>query len=177
MDPKFMGDTLANEVKKQMADLKLEMPNLKMKTEEIQVPLGMYSDMDLEWAKYTIKDSVSWLTQFRIKRITLLEKLRVKYGETMPVIVQAIQLSNETAIVALPGQVFVELGLEIKKASPYANTIVLEIANEREYIAIISNRKAYAEGHFEIIDSVIELGGGEMMVDTAIRLLTELKSE
>lgn len=177
MDPKFMGDNLADEVKKQMPDLKLDIPNLNMKMAVINAPLGMYSEMDSIWEKNTNRDSVSWLTQFRIKRIRMLENLRAKYGETIPLTVQVIQLSKETAIVALPGQVFVELGLAIKKASPYANTIVLEIANEQEYIAIIPNRKAYAEGHFEIIDSVVETGGGEMLVDTAIRLLKELKSE
>lgn len=176
-DPKYIGESLADEIKKQMSGLKEDIPDLGVRKEVIEVPLGMYSDMDMEWVKNTDEKSVTWLTQFRIKRIKLLEKLRSKYGENIPVTIQVFRLGKETAVVALPGQVFVEFGLAIKKASPFANTMVIELANERDYIAIIPLRKSYCEGHFEIIDSVIECGGGEMMTDAAIRLLKELKNE
>ncbi|HXI00046.1 MAG TPA: hypothetical protein VNI52_07235, partial [Sphingobacteriaceae bacterium] len=38
---------------------------------------------------------------------------------------------SETAIVGLPGEIFVELGLAIKKNSPFKNTTVLSLCNDK----------------------------------------------
>ena len=42
---------------------------------------------------------------------------------------QVIALGNEVAWVSLPGEIFTELGLEIKQDSPFPQTIVAELAN------------------------------------------------
>jgi neutral ceramidase len=86
--------------------------------------------------------------------------------------VQAFRLSRETAVVALPGEVFVELGLEIKKRSPFRNTFVLELCNQN--IAYVPTRKAFAEGSYEVVNSLIAPGGGEALVEAAVALLEEL---
>jgi len=44
------------------------------------------------------------------------------------VIVQAVRI-GDTAIVTIPFEVFVEIGLEIKKKSPFSNTFLIELAN------------------------------------------------
>ena len=48
----------------------------------------------------------------------------------VPLEVVAIRLSPDVAIVALPGEVFVELGLAIKQASPFKTTLVIELSND-----------------------------------------------
>jgi len=173
---KYVGEALADEIKAQVPKLREDHPALAVRQQVIRVPLGMYSDMDLEWAKSADYQAVSWLTQFRIDRILDLDKLRKRYGETLPVNVQVIRLGEETAIAALPGQLMVELGLALKQASPFADTLAIELANEDEYIALVPPRKSFCEGHFEVIHSLLECGGGEMMVDAAVRLLRELKT-
>ena len=84
-----------------------------------------------------------------------------------------LSLSDETAIVTLPGEVFVELGLAIKAASPFKTTLVIELTNDSP--AYIPTKKAFAEGSYEIVNSRIQPGGGEKLVEAAIRLLKELK--
>jgi hypothetical protein len=76
------------------------------------------------------------------------------------------------AIVGLPGEIFVELGLAIKRASPFATTLVVELCNDDP--AYVPTRKAFSEGSYETVNSLVAPGGGEMLVETAVRLLQEL---
>ena len=64
-------------------------------------------------------------------------------GETLPVEVTVMTLGRDVAIVCLPGEVFVELGLAIKQGSPFRTTLVVELSNCVETI-YIPHRAAYA---------------------------------
>ena len=97
-------------------------------------------------------------------------------GPELPVEVQVIALGNEVAIVALPGEVFVDLGLAIKRASPFKSTLIVELSNCVETV-YIPHRAAYAGGSYEVTNSTLQPGAGEMLVETAIRLLREIASE
>lgn len=87
--------------------------------------------------------------------------------------VQAIAFSDDLAIVSLPGEIFVELGLALKKASPFKYTFIAELANGS--IGYIPNRSAYAEGNYEVVSARCAEGGGEMLVDAALKSLKELR--
>jgi hypothetical protein len=63
------------------------------------------------------------------------------------------------------------MGLDVKNASPFPQTIVAELAHDM--IDYIPNRKAYAEGAYEVVNSRCQPGAGEMLVDAATRLLIE----
>ena len=89
--------------------------------------------------------------------------------------VQVIAVSDELAIVALPGEIFVELGLALKKASPFKYTFIAEQANGS--IGYIPNRSAYAEGQYEVISARCAEGSGEMLVDAAVKMLEQLKNQ
>ena len=73
-----------------------------------------------------------------------------------------------------PREVFVDLGLAIKRGSPFARTLVIELCNDNP--AYIPTKKAFVEGSYETVNSLIEPGGGEALVETALRLLKELKA-
>lgn len=88
--------------------------------------------------------------------------------------VQAIAFSDELAIVALPGEIFVELGLAIKKASPFKHTFIAELANGS--IGYIPNKSAYPEGNYEVVSARCIEGSGELLVDTAVKLLKEIRN-
>jgi neutral ceramidase len=72
----------------------------------------------------------------------------------------------------LPGEVFVELGLAIKKRSPFPMTFVVELANDN--IGYVPDRRSYAEGNYEPVSSRCAPGSGEMLVETAVQLLEEI---
>ncbi|MHC4169748.1 MAG: neutral/alkaline non-lysosomal ceramidase N-terminal domain-containing protein, partial [Planctomycetota bacterium] len=69
-------------------------------------------------------------------------------------------------------EVFVDLGLAIKRASPFEHTLLIELCQDAP--GYIPTRKAFAEGSYETVNSRIAPGGGEKMAEAAIRLLKEL---
>ncbi|MCA9009248.1 MAG: neutral/alkaline non-lysosomal ceramidase N-terminal domain-containing protein [Planctomycetaceae bacterium] len=97
-------------------------------------------------------------------------------GERIPVDVTVMTIGDDAAIVCLPGEVFVELGLAIKQASPFRTTIVVELSNAVETI-YVPHRAAYAGGSYEVTNSALQPGGGEMLVEAAIKLLRHAAME
>jgi neutral ceramidase len=94
-------------------------------------------------------------------------------GGRWPSEVQAITFGRDLAIVGFPGDSFVELGLAIKHNSPFAHTFVSEQSGNGA-ISYIPNEKAYPEGSYEVESARLAPGGGELLAQAAIRLLTEL---
>ena len=107
----------------------------------------------------------------RVRAYTIMD-LQARSGETLPMEVQVFRLGSEVAIVGLPGEVFVDLGLAIKKASPFPTTLVIELAQDAP--GYVPTRKAFQEGSYETVNSRILPGGGEMLLEAAVQTLNEL---
>jgi len=96
-------------------------------------------------------------------------------GDSLPVDLTVITIGHDVAIVCLPGEVFVELGLAIKQGSPFRTTFVIELCNSVETI-YIPTRAAYAGGSYEVTNSNVMPGSGEMLVEAALSMLRECAS-
>lgn len=96
-----------------------------------------------------------------------------KQNEPLLAEVQVIAFSEELAVVALPGEIFVELGLALKKASPFKHTLIAELANGS--IGYVPNREAFPHGNYEIVSARNEIGSGEKLIEVALKLLGEVK--
>lgn len=66
-----------------------------------------------------------------------------------------------------------ELGVDIKHQSPFRHTVVIELANDN--IGYVPRREDYANGGYEVASSRLAPGGGEQIVETALRLLKRLR--
>jgi hypothetical protein len=97
-------------------------------------------------------------------------------GDRLPVEVDVMALGKDVALVFLPGEVFVELGLAIKQASPFRTTLVIELSNCKETL-YIPTRVAYAGGGYEVVNSALQPGSGEMLAEAAVRLLRDIAGE
>lgn len=104
-----------------------------------------------------------------------LSKTWAGVGNRLPVEVTVMAVGTDAAIVFLPGEVFVDLGLAIKRASPFKTTLVVELSNCVETI-YIPHRAAYAGGSYEVTNSMTQPGSGEMLVEAAASLLREAAS-
>ncbi len=91
------------------------------------------------------------------------------HGKAVLASVQVISLGNDVAWVGLPGEIFVELGMAIKHASPFPYTVVSELSGDS--IDYIPDRKGFAEGAYEATTARCKPGSGEVLVDAATRLL------
>lgn len=90
-------------------------------------------------------------------------------GKPLDAEVQVIALGDQIAWVALPGEVFTELGAAIKQASPFPLTIVTELAHGP--VTYIPNEVAFPQGNYEVVSSRVAKGSGEKLVSAAKALL------
>jgi hypothetical protein len=75
-------------------------------------------------------------------------------GKTWAMEVQVFRLDKDTALVGLPGEIFCNLGLAIKAASPFKKTIVMSICNDRP--GYVPTKRAFAEGSYEVTNSRVK---------------------
>ncbi|UCD62727.1 MAG: TIM barrel protein, partial [Candidatus Zixiibacteriota bacterium] len=120
----YIGKTLGQTVKEQIGSLKtVSEPALDVRREIVNAPLQSYGPEKVAWARENIKKigtrELSFLEQVEAYKILAVEMRR---GKTIPLEVQVFRLSRDVAVVGLPGEVFVDLGLAIKRASPFPTT-------------------------------------------------------
>ena len=143
-----------------------------MRREVFRVPLQEVTPEQLTEARSKVGLIGDSKTDFFTKVTTVKHLDLASRGHNWPLEVQALRLDADTALVFLPGELFVELGLAIKRASPFRNTLVVAICNDRP--GYVPTRKAFAEGSYEVLNSRVVPGAGERLVETALRLLREL---
>lgn len=176
----------------------IEKPVLSVRSAEVRLPLQEASSESVSKSLSVLNDvaagkAVEFLDHVTAHKTLMIDQLRhsprlaagadpaiarqltrclAGVGAELPVDLQVICLGRDLAIVCLPGEVFVELGLAIKRASPCRQTMILELTNcvETYYVP---TRAAFAGGGYEPTNSTIAHGGGELLVEETIRLLRE----
>jgi len=148
--------------------------SLRAKSELVELALPEITSAQVEEAKKMVAETKDDSGGNFMKLVRSYRALDVAGREGKPhrVEVQVIALGRDAAWVSLPGEVFVELGLAIKKRSPFAHTFVVELANEN--IGYIPDRRSYAEGNYEPESARCAAGSGEKLVEAAVGLLTQL---
>jgi hypothetical protein len=92
----------------------------------------------------------------------------------MNTVVQAINI-GETVFVGVPGELFVEIGLNIKVGSPFDCSAVVELAND--YVGYLPTDKAFREGGYETMlarSSRVGPGTESVLVGAALDLVRRL---
>ncbi len=191
---KQIGTLLAESVLRTLPQLKpIKKPSLAVKQTVVSVPLQQFSRERLVWARQSMPKigtrDLGFLEQVEAYKIMAVQMRTGQHpfggqaeGQqsaeelktTLGLEVQAFRLGPEVALVTLPGEVFAELGLAIKQRSPFATTLVIELTNDAP--GYIPTRKAFAQGSYETVNSRVQTGSGEQMVEAAVRLLSELKN-
>jgi len=150
---------------------------LRARSERVELDLPEVTPQQVADAKQAIevtKDDRGTNFMKLVRSYRVLD-LAAREGQPHKAEVQVIVLGRDLAWVSLPGEIFVELGLAIKKRSPFPQTFVIELANDS--LGYIPDRRSYAEGNYEPESSRCAPGSGEKLVDTAARLLAELFKE
>jgi len=94
--------------------------------------------------------------------------------ETLTSTIQALRV-GPAGFAALPGEIFVEIGLAVKAGSPFAPQFVLSLANG--YLGYVATDEQLALGAYETWPSRSAIGGpgtADAMEKTALALLNEL---
>jgi len=98
------------------------------------------------------------------------------YPSKVPVILQALRI-GDLGIAAVPCEVFVEIGLEIKKKSPFATTFTTSLANG--YNAYLPTPEHHRLGGYETWrarSSYLEIDASPRIVQQLLGLLQELRN-
>jgi hypothetical protein len=167
-----LGTILAGNVLKTYMDLKPAADGpIRVRSEVVSLPLAPVTEKEVAEAREVIQRGSKAKFLEQVQAYKALD-VAARQGEPWEAEVQVIALGRKLAWVALPGEVFVELGLSIKAASPFRQTHIVELANGS--FGYIPNRSAYAEGNYEVVSARCAEGSGEMLVTAAIRMLAEL---
>jgi hypothetical protein len=147
---------------------------LRARSELVELALPEITPAEVAEAKQTVAATKDDRGGNFMKLVRAYRALDVAGREGKPhrVEVQVIALGKDVAWVSLPGEIFVELGLAIKKRSPFPHTFLVELANEN--IGYVPDRRSYAEGNYEPESARCAAGSGEQLVEAAVQLLEEL---
>jgi len=91
----------------------------------------------------------------------------------LPIELQGFRV-GDAAFIAVPGEVFVEIGLTIKRRVSQ-RTFVVGIANG--YIGYVPTREAYATGGYEVVSSKCQPAAADVLIDNVAQLTAQLFSD
>lgn len=94
---------------------------------------------------------------------------------SLEVLLQAFRI-GDLAITTFPFEVFAEIGLEIKKRSPFAQTFTTSLANGSE--GYLPTKRQHAFGGYEtwLGTNRVELDAARIMTDALLEMLTDLSA-
>jgi hypothetical protein len=172
-----IGSVLAASVIEELPRLqRVAASSLKARRATVELPVitvspGEVADAREVMKAYSTPEARPFYEQVHAAKVLAADKLK---GKPIQAEVQVVSLGNDIAWVALPGEVFVELGKAIRLASPFRYTIVVQLANDTvdDYVPDL---KAYSEGAYEVLSTPLAAGGGERLVETAVRLLVDIR--
>jgi hypothetical protein len=169
------GSTLAGEAIRQLVSLwPVEEPVLAAGSQSLQAQLRVPDDEELAWAEMMVKNEMDGGFDVHGLDIVAAHRMLAIKGlglSEMTLEVSAITV-GDVALVGLPGEIFVELGLAIKDGSPFPRTQVMELCNATP--GYVPTEKAYGEGGYEATNSRFQPGTGEALVEAAVELLNRL---
>lgn len=105
------------------------------------------------------------------------QALKLHQGEERKTWLQVV-LIGDIALVAIPGELFTSLGIDIKRRSPLRYTYIVSLAND--WIGYIPDEEGFRLGGYQVwtgFHSFVEKGTGEAIVDKTVQMLTKLAQD
>jgi len=147
---------------------------LDVRTTELELGVRRPHKEDLVWSKEVLAEAGPGPLKTRQQIYAREAVLLSHYPEKVSLIVQAMRI-GDLAITAIPCEVFVEIGLELKKKSPFGTTFTIELANG--YNGYLPTPRQHELGGYETWrarSSYLEKEASVEIVDALDGLLGEL---
>lgn len=152
------------------------LPNvpLGIKSETLALPIRDLAASDEELVKREAPDiGLGTGDEIYLQEAAHVREMKAK-SPTVDVEVQAMRI-GAAGIVSNPAEAFCQLGLDIKRGSPWKPTMVVELANG--CCGYVGTTEAYLGGGYEVRTarcSYLAPGAGDQIVNTSVRLLCQL---
>ncbi len=171
-----IGHALAGAVIREFPGLEpMAAASLRASAEVLPLTVPSYTSAEVAQARINaVKQSDHESSTPEIREARKILWVADRGGEPLPGEVKAFGI-DDLGIVALPGEIFVELGLDLKQRSPYRHNLILTLSGHTA-MSYIPNREAYPHGAYEVEVSRVVAGEGERLIDSAVSQLERLKS-
>ncbi|NSW89901.1 MAG: neutral/alkaline non-lysosomal ceramidase N-terminal domain-containing protein [Firmicutes bacterium] len=179
-EAKRIGELLGSHVSHSLEKKeRLETKPLKILSKKISLPLRPITKEAVEWAKKLLEERGDYIPSLldgvpdEVYAREILKLAQVKEKDIITEI-QAVRL-GDTIITTLPGEVFVEFGLRIKKESGHKNMLVFGLANDM--VGYIPTKAAFDEGGYEIktaCSSKLREDAGDILTSEVLNLVKTL---
>lgn len=148
---------------------------IRIARSKVRLPYISVTREEVDQAKKTLEKPYPKNVDFTLevvnaKKVLRASQLSDKYYEANIV---AFGLGN-LALVGIPAEIFIELGTEIKNASPFKTTILNDLAFA--CAGYIATKKAYQQGGYEIVSNIFGPEMGKIMADAIVKLLHSCKN-
>jgi neutral ceramidase len=174
---KEMGETIGSVVIETAKTSEfIEAGTIEVKHQEMILPARDFSSFDPHQIEMICSQIADKETSSKVQSIFMTVLTNLK-NNPIPDHVRKNHLIvlGDLAIVFVPGELFAEFGIEIKKRSPFRHTLVVELLSES--VGYVPTLKAYEEGGYQpAVGTRLAPGGGELIVEKALALLGESKS-
>jgi len=169
-----IGTTLAEETARVAEGLTpSSATRLRSASVRYNVPSRRVTEKEYLWAARILKE-----TGGRIQALAdgvgddykarLLHELRALEEAENPVEQVCVAL-DDSAFISFPGELFTEIGQEIKKASPFARTYIVGLANGS--VGYVPTRKAISQGGYEVETRRLDDRAAEIITERSLYLL------
>ncbi len=175
---KIIGEAVARDVIKIANKIKTtSTPTVRSISRTYDAPQRKPTEEMIESAREGIK----YMQPSGLDYAFLLEYVTEDYstlGDTFEIEIHTIEL-GDFAIVGLPSEIFSEIGLKIKAASPYENTMVVGLANGTHgYIApdFVQGTSSYV-ARFSKYNAYAGIGTADILINNSVAMLKEMKQD
>ncbi|HYO80002.1 MAG TPA: hypothetical protein VES20_01265 [Bryobacteraceae bacterium] len=143
-----------------------------------EIPLGVRvpDAADVKWAEAVLSRAKTAPGTHVREEIYARRTLDMKeLSPTVPVVLQALRV-GDLGIAAIPAEVFVEIGLEIRKRSPFPQTFTISLANG--WYGYLPTAEQHKLGGYETWRGTnrLEVQAASRIVDTLAKMMGELRS-
>lgn len=182
-----IGRALGSEALTVMKTINKMMDDLEISTTSEVIKLGQRKLPPLGFVKNDLKRAEEKLKQLRVRGASEGEMRLVRsvtegakvllaaydyaskfQGREFEAEIQVFKLGEIVTLCAVPAELFVELGLEIKKRLKPMNPLVVGYANG--YIGYVLTEQAYREGGYESLATFLDTSAGNRIVEVVEKL-------
>lgn len=173
---KVVANTVAAEAYKVIQSIQYhDWVDLEAKQKEISVGVRKPSGEEFERAKKIMSEAAGPVMETRDEIYARETVLINEFPAEKQLIIQALRI-GDLAIAAIPTEVFVEIGLEIKKKSPFNPTFSISLANGYNgYLPTPEHHKLGGYETWRARSSYLEENASVKISETVLELLEGLK--
>lgn len=167
-----MGRVLAGELLRSLGDAQpVDGAPLLTASTLVQTAWRTWPQDEIDAARRTVQDqSVEYATWTKHRAMRILA-VAEHAGEPRELEVQALRVGS-AAIVGLPGEVFCQIGLDIKTDAPLPRVLVAELSNDSP--GYIPTPSAFEQGGYEVDSAACAPVTGDLLAQAARNLLAQM---